>query len=57
MAMRRPPPPPRERMDKAMQPDDVSAARLFLASLPLRTYLPELIMLPTQLQVIGQTAI
>lgn len=57
MPMRRPEPPPRALMDKAMQPDDIAAACLFLAGLPPRTYIPELIVLPTQLQVIGQTAI
>lgn len=57
MPARRPVPPPREVLDKAMQPDDVASACVFLASLPARTYIPELIMLPGQLQCIGQTAI
>lgn len=57
MPMRRPTPPPRTLLDQAMQPEDVAAACLFLAALPPRTYVPELIMLPARLQVIGQTAI
>lgn len=57
MPMRRPIPPPRELLDRAMHPDDVAAACVFLASLPERTYIPELVMLPGHLQCIGQTAI
>lgn len=57
MPLRRPTPPSRDLLDKAMQPEDVAAACLFLTRLPARTYIPELIVLPTQLQVIGQTAI
>ncbi|MHB8618208.1 MAG: SDR family oxidoreductase [Chloroflexota bacterium] len=57
MPLRRPVPPPRSLLDQAMQPEDVAMACVFLASLPPRTYVPELILLPGQLQVMGQTAI
>jgi NAD(P)-dependent dehydrogenase (short-subunit alcohol dehydrogenase family) len=57
MPMRRPTPPPRSLLDQAMGAEDVARACVFLASLPARTYVPELIMLPGRLQVIGQTAI
>lgn len=54
MPMNRLTPPTRETMDKALQPEDVAMACVFLASLPARTYIPELIMMPPQLQVVGQ---
>ncbi|MGE3267683.1 MAG: SDR family oxidoreductase [Chloroflexota bacterium] len=54
MPMNRLTPPTRETMDKALQPDDVAMACIFLATLPSRTYIPELIMMPPQLQVVGQ---
>lgn len=57
MPMRRPVPPPRSLLDQAIQPDDIAQACLFLASLPARTYVPEMILLPSALQCIGQTAI
>jgi serine 3-dehydrogenase len=47
-------PPSREILDKALQPEDVAMGCVFLASLPPRTYIPELIMMPPALQVIGQ---
>jgi len=47
-------PPDRETLDKALQPEDVALACVFLATLPARTYIPELIMMPPQLQVVGQ---
>ena len=47
-------PPSRETLDKAMQPEDIAAACLFLASLPPRTYVPELVIMPGALQCIGQ---
>lgn len=55
MNKRRNPPSP-EVLDKAMKPEDIAAACVFLASLPPRTYIPELVMLPGSLQCIGQTA-
>lgn len=57
MVMRRPTPPGRDLMDKALQPEDVAAACVFLASLDGRAYVPEMILLPRQLQCIGQTAV
>jgi NAD(P)-dependent dehydrogenase (short-subunit alcohol dehydrogenase family) len=53
----RPVPLSREVLDKALHPDDVAKACLFLASLPARAYVPELIILPGALQCIGQTVI
>jgi NAD(P)-dependent dehydrogenase (short-subunit alcohol dehydrogenase family) len=47
-------PPTRETLDKALQPEDLAAACVFLATLPGRAYIPELIMMPPQLQVVGQ---
>ncbi len=49
-------PPTRETLDKAMQPEDIAAACLFIASLPARTYIPELVIMPGALHCIGQTA-
>ena len=49
-------PPSREVLDKALQPEDIAAACLFLAQLPPRTYVPELVIMPGMLQCIGQTA-
>jgi NAD(P)-dependent dehydrogenase (short-subunit alcohol dehydrogenase family) len=54
MPMRRLQPPDREILDKALQPEDVASACVFLATLPARTYIPELIMMPPALQVVGQ---
>ncbi|MHB1007328.1 MAG: SDR family oxidoreductase [Chloroflexota bacterium] len=50
----RPVPIPREVLDKAMQAEDIAAGCFFMASLPARTYVPELIMMPGALQCIGQ---
>lgn len=47
-------PPTRETLDKALQPEDLAQACVFLATLPARAYIPELIMMPPQLQVVGQ---
>ncbi len=49
-------PPTREVLDKAMQPEDIAAACLFLAGLPPRTYVPELAIMPGMIHCIGQTA-
>lgn len=54
MPMRRLQPPDREILDKALQPEDVAQACVFLATLPGRAYIPELIMMPPALQVVGQ---
>ena len=57
MPMRRPVPPPRDLLDRAMRPDDVALACVFLARLSPTAYLPELIMMPPALQCVGQNAI
>jgi NAD(P)-dependent dehydrogenase (short-subunit alcohol dehydrogenase family) len=54
MPMNRLSPPTRDTLDKALQPEDIAQGCVFLASLPARTYVPELIMMPPQLQVVGQ---
>ena len=54
---KRPDPPPREIRDASLKPEDVAAACLFLATLPPRAYVPELTMVPTQLQALGKTAV
>jgi NAD(P)-dependent dehydrogenase (short-subunit alcohol dehydrogenase family) len=57
MVANRPMARPREILDQALQPEDVAQACLFLASLPARAYIPELIVLPSALQCLGRTAI
>ncbi|QIN84171.1 SDR family NAD(P)-dependent oxidoreductase [Rubrobacter tropicus] len=52
----RPEPPPREVRDASLKPDDVAQACLFLATLPERAYVPELTMVPTQLQALGKSS-
>jgi serine 3-dehydrogenase (NADP+) len=47
-------PPSRETLDKAMQPEDIAMACAFIAKLPPRTYVPELIIMPGALQCVGQ---
>ena len=54
MPMRRLQSPDRETLDKALQPEDLAMGCVFLASLPARTYVPELIIMPPALQVVGQ---
>ena len=46
---KRPTPTPREVLDKALQPEDVAAAVMFIAQLPQRAVVPELQLLPSQL--------
>lgn len=53
----RPEPPPEEVREAALQPEDVAAACLFLATLPPRAYVPELTMVPTVLQALGKTSV
>lgn len=52
----RPEPPPREVRDASLKPEDVARACLFLAALPPRAYIPELMMVPTALQALGKTS-
>ena len=53
----RPKPPPAEVREAALQPEDVAAACLFVASLPPRAFVPELTILPTVLQALGKTGV
>lgn len=53
----RPEPPPKEVREAALQPEDVAAACLFLATLPPRAYVPELTIVPTTLQALGKTSV
>ncbi|CAN5201757.1 SDR family NAD(P)-dependent oxidoreductase [soil metagenome] len=53
----RPEPPPKEVRDASLKPDDVAQACLFLAALPPHAYVPELTMIPTQLQALGKTSV
>ena len=52
----RPEPPPREVREKSLKAEDVAAACLFLATLPPRAYVPELVMVPTEIQALGKTS-
>jgi NAD(P)-dependent dehydrogenase (short-subunit alcohol dehydrogenase family) len=56
LLLNRPVVPSRETLDLALQPEDLAQACLFLAELPPRAYVPELIMLPGMLQAAGQTS-
>jgi len=49
LVLRRPVPTPREVVDKALQPEDVAEACLFVASLPERASVPELVLVPSAL--------
>ncbi len=46
---KRPAATPRDVLDKALQPEDVAAAVLFIAQLPPRAVVPELQLLPSRL--------
>jgi len=52
---RRASPPSAETREQSLQPEDVAAACLFVLTLPPRAYVPELTLLPTALQALGQT--
>ena len=52
----RPEPPPKEVRDRSLKPEDVAAACFFLATLPPRAYVPELTILPTEIQALGKTS-
>jgi NAD(P)-dependent dehydrogenase (short-subunit alcohol dehydrogenase family) len=52
----RPEPPNREIRDLSLKPVDVATACLFLATLPERAYVPELTILPTEIQALGKTS-
>jgi len=51
----RPEPPSAETRARMLHADDVAAACVFVAGLPPRAYVPELTILPTELQAIGKT--
>jgi NAD(P)-dependent dehydrogenase (short-subunit alcohol dehydrogenase family) len=52
----RPEPPSAELRARMLHPDDVAAACLFAVSLPPRAHVPEITILPTDLQALGRTA-
>lgn len=52
---RRPSPPPQEMRDWCLKPEDVAAAALAAVSLPPRAHIPEIVVLATRLQAIGNT--
>ena len=47
-------PPDRETLNKALSPEDIAAACVFLASLPGSVYVPEMVMVSGALQCVGQ---
>jgi NADP-dependent 3-hydroxy acid dehydrogenase YdfG len=49
LLLKRPTPTPPEVVARALQPDDVAEACLFVATLPARAYVPELVLLPSAL--------
>jgi NADP-dependent 3-hydroxy acid dehydrogenase YdfG len=49
LVLKRPVPTPSAVLAQALQPEDVAAACLFIASLPARVHVPELIMVPSTL--------
>jgi NADP-dependent 3-hydroxy acid dehydrogenase YdfG len=49
LLLKRPTPTPPEVVAKALQPDDVADTCLFVATLPARAYVPELVLLPSAL--------
>jgi NAD(P)-dependent dehydrogenase (short-subunit alcohol dehydrogenase family) len=46
LVLKRPTPTPAETLEKALQPEDVAAACVFVAALPPRAHVPELDLLP-----------
>jgi NAD(P)-dependent dehydrogenase (short-subunit alcohol dehydrogenase family) len=52
----RPEPPSAELRARMLHPDDVAAACVFAVSLPARAHVPEITILPTELQALGRTA-
>lgn len=49
LALQRPVPPTQEMLARALQPEDVAAACLFVLALPARAYVPELVLYPSRL--------
>jgi NAD(P)-dependent dehydrogenase (short-subunit alcohol dehydrogenase family) len=52
----RPEPPPKAVRERSLKPEDVAAACFFLATLHPRAYVPELTILPTEIQALGKTS-
>jgi NAD(P)-dependent dehydrogenase (short-subunit alcohol dehydrogenase family) len=52
---RRPEPPDAGQREAALRPDDVARVCVFLLTLPARVYIPEITVLPTALQALGDT--
>ncbi len=52
----RPEPPSPEIRAASLKPEDVAATCLFLATLPPRAYVPELTILPTEIQALGKSS-
>jgi NADP-dependent 3-hydroxy acid dehydrogenase YdfG len=52
---RRPRPPDAETRARALKPDDLADVVAYLARLPARVHVPELTVLPSDLQVLGNT--
>jgi NAD(P)-dependent dehydrogenase (short-subunit alcohol dehydrogenase family) len=48
LVLQRPAPPPPDVLARALQPEDVAAACLFIAQLPPRAHVPELLLYPSQ---------
>jgi NADP-dependent 3-hydroxy acid dehydrogenase YdfG len=51
----RPEPPSAQQRAQMLRPEDIAAACLFVVSLPPRAHVPELTILPTDLQALGRT--
>lgn len=49
MVLKRPTPTPPETLEKALQPEDVAAACMFVLQLPARAHVPELVLYPSRL--------
>lgn len=49
MVLKRPTPTPQEVLEKALQPEDVAAACMFVLQLPARAHVPELVLYPSRL--------
>jgi NADP-dependent 3-hydroxy acid dehydrogenase YdfG len=52
---RRPEPPTQQQRERMLRPEDVAECCAFLAALPPRVGVPELTVLPTELQTLGRT--
>ena len=57
LLLKRPEPPPPDVAAAMLRPEDVAEACLMLLKLPRRAHIPELTILPTRLQALGNTAV